>query len=159
MQVVQIGLIDLRRGSLEEGPGLCGLRESDDVAKAGSPDEQHCQAIEAKREPAMGRDTVPECLQQESEFGLRFLLANAERTEYGALKRLVMNPDRAAGHFHAVIHRIVRPGPQAAGVQFFGDSSRCDALRLQKDAGIVGVRGCEGVMHGDEASRIGVEIE
>jgi gas vesicle protein len=70
-----------------------GLRERDHLADRVLAGQQHHDAVEARRDPAVGRDAVAEPAQQEPELLLGGLVGDAEEAEDAPLQLRVVDPD------------------------------------------------------------------
>ncbi len=71
------------------------LREGDDLADVLLARQDRHQAVDAEREPAVGRRAVVERVEQEPELALGLLLADAERGEDPALQLGLVDSDRS----------------------------------------------------------------
>ena len=79
MKGPKIGRIDLRRRPFEERPRSSGLGERDDVAQRGCTREQHYDAVEAEREPAMRWRPGGKTIEQEAEAATNVCLGDAKQ--------------------------------------------------------------------------------
>ena len=97
----------------EAAPRVLG--EGDDVADGGFAGHQDHGAVEADGGAAVWGSAVAERVEHEAEALCGFRLRAAEDCEYAALQRRIVDPDRAAGQFDAVVTASYSSPRTAAG--------------------------------------------
>ncbi|MCU5786542.1 hypothetical protein B27N_01545 [Alcanivorax marinus] len=114
-------IIHRRRGVGHQAGGGLGFREGDHVTDRVAAGHQHHHAVQAEGQTTVGRRAVFQAVQQEAEFLLRFLVADAQGLEHHPLHLRTVDTDRAAAQLGAVEHHIVSPGqrPFRVALQFF----------------------------------------
>ena len=110
-----------RLGHQVRGPLRLGERDA--VADAFQPAEQHHDAVDAQRDPAVRRSAELQGFQQEAEPLAGPLFVDAQQVEHLLLQLAVVDPDGAAACFRAVDHQIVslRPALGRLRLQQFHD--------------------------------------
>src|SRR4051794_28545429 len=106
MQFSQRIIRDSGRGIHHEIAGLGSLREGDYFADIAFARQQHHDAVYARRDPAMWRRTILECVEQVAKAEIGFLFAVTHQLEYASLLVAVMDTNRACAKLKAIAHYI-----------------------------------------------------
>src|SRR5207249_2956875 len=75
-------------------------------------------AIEAERDPAVGRGAIAEGVEQEAEPLARLLGRDPQRVEDALLNLAAVDTDRASAELPAVEHDVVRAAPPGCRIRF-----------------------------------------
>ena len=102
MQFAQLLLTDSRRSADQQVLPALRLGESDDVANLIDASHQRHHAIDAEGDAAMRRRAVLQRVEQEAEFLLLILLADAKRLEHLRLDLGSVDAHRSAADFPTV---------------------------------------------------------
>ena len=70
--------VDCRRSVGQRIATGLRLREGDDLTNVGLADQQRSDAVDAKREPSVGRGAEAEGVKQEAEFGVALLFTDPQ---------------------------------------------------------------------------------
>src|SRR6266446_4693898 len=87
-----------------------GFGEGNYLAQTIRSRQNHHNAIEAERDPAVRRGSVLERFQEEAEARARFFFRHAERAENSALHILPVNTYRARSQLCPIQHHVVEIG-------------------------------------------------
>src|SRR5690554_359330 len=141
VQFAQLSGTYFTRCISQQTGGTLGFREGDHFTNRSGAGHQHHQTIKTKRQATMRRSTVLECIQQEAEFFVRFLIGDAQHLEYGFLYGLIMDTDGTATQFGAVQYHVIGTGQLAfrLGDQFFRAAARRGERVVQRGQGTIAV--------------------
>src|SRR5690242_1940078 len=103
-QFPQLPLRNRRRRLAHQVGPLRGLREWNHFTDGILAGEDHHQAVEAERNPAMRRSTILQRFEQEPEPPFGFVFAEPQRRKNLRLYVTAMNTDRAGAQLDAVQH-------------------------------------------------------
>src|SRR5690606_3034552 len=103
----QLLRVHRRRRLGHDAGGGPGFREGNHVADRFATGHQHDHAIQPERQATVRRRAELECIEQEAEFLVGFLVADAERLEHGTLHRRVEDTDRTAAQLGAIKHQVI----------------------------------------------------
>src|SRR5215472_18311335 len=107
VELLQLLIIDLGRCAGHQISPLLRLGEGNHVADRLTVGEQHGQPVHPDRDPAVGRSSELERVEEEPELRPGLLLADSHRLEDLSLHGRLVNADRAAADLEAVEHHVV----------------------------------------------------